>query len=212
MVDPIDWEALCGEYRVYRSEASGKSARRFEASPAAVDRLADPTDDDSRWLIDALKDATRTSESRKWFVVDLFRRSDSWSAVFFSGLLDAAIDEVNPSLNRYLVEPCMKRFGARPVNEFLLAVVESGTDSRQAGAVNALYRAKVPLAFPGDAPSFDIEHATRDSRAMYESLQDIWERRKRLFLETFVDIRHRVEVQLGERTEMAPLPHRNPSA
>ncbi len=54
-------------------------------------------------------------------------------------MLDAAIDEVNPSLNREFVEPCRSAFGLRRVNEYLLDVVESGTDFSRAGAVNALY-------------------------------------------------------------------------
>jgi hypothetical protein len=53
MVDPIDWEALYGECRVYRSEAFGKSARRFEPPPVAVERLSDPTDNVVRTVASA---------------------------------------------------------------------------------------------------------------------------------------------------------------
>jgi len=54
-------------------------------------------------------------------------------------MLDAGINEVNPSLNRGFIEPCKETFGPRRVNEYLLDAVAKGDDLRKAGAVNALY-------------------------------------------------------------------------
>src|SRR5262245_13972086 len=141
MVDPVDWDALYAEYCVCRSEALAgwKSAQPFEPSQTAIDRLANPTDDDIRWLIEALRDTSSALEGPKWFAADLFSWSDTWADVFFAPLLDAAFDEVDPSYNRYFVNPCIDRFGPRRVNECLLDIAESGSDFRIAGAVNALY-------------------------------------------------------------------------
>jgi len=188
MAEPFDWEALYGDYIGHWSAVFSGSApdKEFQAPVAAVRRLTSPTDGDVRWLTDALKDEGDMLSSRKWLVANLARHGTPLPEALFQPLLDAAIDEIDPSYNRDFVEPCMESFGPRRVNEYLLDVVESGTDRRKAGAVNALYWAHVPLTFPGDAPSFDREHATRESRAAYEELHDIWDRTRRLLLETFV--------------------------
>jgi hypothetical protein len=145
--------------------------------------------------------------------MELLRSSDSLAETLFIPILDAAIDEIDPSYNRYFVEPCMKVFGPRRVNEYLLSVVESGTDFRKAGAVNAMYWAHVPLAFPGGSSSFEIEDATPESRALYESLQDIWERQQCVLLQTFVqnssvDVRRSIIPSLGLDPQAYPESHR----
>ena len=191
MDDRIDWELLYLDYIRWRSEARSGSLPKKQFDPAnALATLANPSDHDARWLIGALRNGD-PAQRRAWFVAALCRRSESVADIFFVPLLDAAIDEVDPSSNRWFVEPCMERFGPRRVNEYLLSVVESGTDFRIAGAVNALYWAQVPLSFrnvalDGELPSFDIEHATPESRGAYMALQDVWARKNRLFLETFV--------------------------
>jgi hypothetical protein len=104
----------------------------------------------------------------------------------FRPMLDAAINEIDPSSNRWFVEPCITAFGCRRVNEYLLDVVANGTDYQKAGAVNALQWASAPLELPGNARSFEFENATPESRAEHEALRDVWQRRRELLLETFV--------------------------
>lgn len=248
MTATVDWDALYALYAAARAavRSGEKPTKPFELKDAVVSRMSAPADDDVRWLTQALAD-----NNRKWLVAELARRSASLADALFAPMLDAGIDEVNPSFNRSFVEPCVRAFGHRRVNEYLLGVVESGSDFRKAGAVNALYWAQVPLSFPGTAPSFTIEYATPESRAAYEAVSDLRERKRRLLLETFISspsvdvrrsvipslnldpaaypeshrplvaraieiarasedgyIRHRVEVQLGTVTLLAPLPHR----
>jgi hypothetical protein len=214
-MDQIDWDALYNEYAGHWSvvRSGVKPAKPFEPSSTAVARLAQPTNDDAAWFVEALRDGARPPDGRKWFVTALLKRSDSLAEMFFVPVLDAAIDEVDPSYNRYFVEPCMKAFGPRRVNEYLLGVVESGTDFRKAGAVNAMYWAGVPLCFQGDVPSFDIEHATAESKALYKSLQDIWERQRCLLLKTFVenpsmDLRRSIIPSLVLEPQAYPESHR----
>src|SRR6185312_13105355 len=143
--------------------------------------------DDVRWLTEALRhDAQNRREARKWFVSVLLFDTTSLPEGLLAPLLDAGIDEVNPSYNRAFIEPCMRAFGARRVNGYLLEVVASGSDVRKMGAMKALYWAQVPLRFVGEAPSYAIEHATPESRAAYEALADVRERKRTLLLETFV--------------------------
>ena len=248
MAETVEWDALYAEYADARSAALRREegAKPFEPPGLAVHRIGHPRREDIRWLTDALG-----HEERKWLVATLAGRSKLLAEELFAPMLEAAIDEVNPSFNRSFVEPCTRAFGPRRVNEYLLDVVASGTDFRKAGAVNALYWAGMSLSYPRDAPSFRIEHATAESRAACEALADVWERKRRLLLETFVAnpstdvrrsiipklnldpadypeshrplvaqaieiargsedayIRHRVEVQLGHETLLAPLPHR----
>jgi hypothetical protein len=192
MADQIDWGSLYSHYLGWLSGVYGGRlpATSFEPPRGVLATLADPNDEDARWLIEALRQDGERREGPKWCAASLFRQSESIAEVFFVPLLDAAVDEVDPSDNRSFVEPCMKHFGPRRVNEYLLSVVESGTDFRRAGAVNALYWSQVRLLFRNvlldDVPPFDIEHATAESRTAYMALQDVWERKKRLFLETFV--------------------------
>jgi hypothetical protein len=194
MVDQIDWNSLYSSYLGLLSERFARTLRAnsFEPPREVVAALANPDDEDARWLIEALRHEGKRPEGLKWFVASFFfRRSQTIAEIFFVPLLDAAVDEVNPSDNRSFVEPCMKHFGPRRVNEYLLSIVESGTDFRRAGAVNALYWSQVALSFGilrvyDDALSLNLEQATAESRTAYMALQDVWERKKRLFLETFV--------------------------
>jgi hypothetical protein len=248
MTPTVDWDTVYAGYAAARTAvlSGDEPTAPFELPDAAVARIAAPADEDVRWLTQALRD-----QERKWLVAELARRSESLGEVFFTPMLDAGIDEVNPSFNRSFIEPCVRAFGHRRVNEYLLGVVESGSDFRKAGAVNAMYWAQVPLSFVGSVPSFTTEHATPESRAAYEAVSDLRERKRLLLLDTFLSnpsvdvrrsiipslnldpaaypathrplvaqaieiargsedeyIRHRVEVQLGNVTALAPLPHR----
>jgi hypothetical protein len=206
----MDWDALHSEFAAARAAflAGHEPTTPFELPDAAVTAITTPTDEDSRWLIRALGD-----EERKWLVAELARRADLLAAAFFAPMLDAGIDEVNPSFNRYFIEPCVSAFGHRRVTEYLLGVAESGSDFRKAGAVNALYWAQVPLSFKGTAPSFTIEHATPESRAAYEAVSDLRERKRRLLLETFVsnpsvDVRRSIIPSLDLDPAAYPESHR----
>jgi hypothetical protein len=104
----------------------------------------------------------------------------------FQPMMRAAVYEVNPSANRYFVEPCIRTYGHRRVNEALLAFVEEGSDIEKAGAVNALYWARLGLTFRGRPPAYTREYATPESVAAHHALADVWARRDRLFLAEFV--------------------------
>lgn len=177
MTESVEWGSLYAEW-----QSAGLSAHKLLGLPdLAVRRITSPEEEDVRWLVEALGD-----EKRKLFVAKLVRRAESLSDVFFGPLLDAGIDEINPSLNRIFIEPCVTTFGHRRVNEYLLDVVELGTDFRRAGAVNALYWAQVPLVYTGKPPSYSAEYATPESRAAYETLADLRKRKMQLLLKTFV--------------------------
>ena len=182
----FEWDQWCADYLA--AEASfraslqcGVPAKQPQPAEDAIRRIAAPQPEDIHWLTEALAD-----ELRKRFVSRVARASGQMDEALCRPMLDAAINEVDPSLNRWFVEPCITAFGHRRVNEYLLDVVADGTDYQKAGAVNALYWASVPLVFRGNARSLEFQDATPESRAEYEALRDVWQRRRELFLETFV--------------------------
>jgi hypothetical protein len=183
MAESIDWDGWATTYTTVRSARLAGRAPECPFDPPAIlaQRVRRPSPADAVWLARALAD-----EGQKWFVAELARRASGVGDALFGAMLDAAVAEVNPSFNRDFVEPCVAAFGPRRVNEYLLGVVETGTDDRKAGAANALYWAQVSLTFVGAAPAYTPEYATPESRAAYEALSDVWDRKRRLFLETFV--------------------------
>jgi hypothetical protein len=172
------WETLHTQFEQPRS---GASAATFEIPTSARRAFAQSEADDIEWLSDALR-----HEKRKWFVAAVANEARVPEPLF-EPMLDAGIDEVDPSFNRSFIEPCMDTFGPRRVNEYLLHVLSSGNEARQAGAVNAMYWAQVPLEYRGEVRSYDIDHATPESRQRYLALSDIWARKRLLLLEIFVN-------------------------
>ena len=174
-----DWDGLFSSYEPVRF---GEPRRgRFEPPGAARHAFSHPKPADVAWLAASLR-----NERRKWLVAEIAQRARVPEALF-GPMLDAAIEETNPSFNRSFVEPCMDAFGPRRVNEYLLDALAAGDDFRKAGAANALYWAGVSLEFTGRPPAYEPEHATPESRERYDALSDVWARKRRLLLETFVN-------------------------
>jgi hypothetical protein len=199
------WEDLY--HRFERARLGVASGDDLEVPDAAREAFARPSGEDVEWLIGALRD-----EGRKWLVAAVAEDVGVPEALF-EPMLDAGIDEVNPSFNRQFIEPCMGSFGPRRVNEYLLNVVATGDDARKAGAVNALYWAQVPLEYRGDVPAFSIDHATPESRQRYLALADLRQRKRQLLLETFVsstslDVQRSIIPQLNLDAGAYPVEYR----
>ena len=97
------------------------------------------TEADFDWFGDGLSDA-----DRKWFAAWVIRDGPAdVVARLFDQLIRAAVYEVNPSANRYFVEPCVQWVGADRTWEALLHYVKEGSDFEKAGAFNASYWVKV---------------------------------------------------------------------
>jgi hypothetical protein len=142
--------------------------------------LSTANPDDWESLSEALED-----DHRKWFIAAIFAKSPVPKRLL-KAMIRAAVYEVNPSLNREFITPCIVSFGHRVVNVALLDIVETGSDFEKAGAVNASYWGGISLSFPENTQDFTVENATLESRAAYLELQDVWERRRCLFLREFV--------------------------
>jgi hypothetical protein len=148
-----------------------------------------------QWMSEALE-----HEQPRWFVAAVFRTSPVPKHLF-EPLLMAAVNADNPSFNNQFVEPCIRSFGHRAVNEFLLALVEGNDNALITGAVAALYWAKIPLRFSGDVPAYTLQHATPESQQEYLKLTDVWRRKAEAYLRIFVtnedlDVRRQIIPQL----------------
>jgi hypothetical protein len=167
-----EWEKLAIQFDLERRGDAVRGARR---------NLQRPADSDWEWLVNALQD-----DRQKWFVAAIFEGYPVPRRLF-APLLKAAVDEVNPSFNRQFVEPCVKSFGHRAVNEFLLNIVERDNDAEIAGAVSALYWANMQIRFAGNVPKLTLQYATPESREAFLALNDVWQRKRESLLRVFVN-------------------------
>jgi hypothetical protein len=79
-------------------------------------------------------------------VANHFYWAPAIAEVFFQPLMDAGIDECEPSGCRPFITPCTGMFGIRRVLEYLHAVIETGSDRRKTGALLCIYMASYPSA------------------------------------------------------------------
>jgi len=189
----MDWEAT---YQEFAAAGLSKDYERQELlTRRARTALQNRRLKDLEWLVAALSNA-----ERKWFVARALARGRQMPRGLFAPMIRAAVYEVNPSLNRQFIEPCIWAFGPRPVNEALLDYLVGGTDFEKAGAVNALYWASSPLMGMREAP---------DLCEQYEGLGDIRLRKRALLLREFmgnssVEVRRSIIAQLPFERELFP--------
>ncbi len=214
------WDELYRRWAEVRLAAGEAGPRWLQA---ARKRLARNTPDDWRWLAEALSDS-----ERKWFVAGIFR-IHSVPKRLLGPMIRAGVLERNPRANRQFIQPCVQSCGARQVLEVLLRFLETGTDAEKAGAASAMYWTlenprNEDLAGPGERvrhrmlrefvanpdlevrrriiPMLDLEPAAYpgELRPLIPVAVEI----ARSHPDTY--IRHRVEVQLGARGPLLPLP------
>jgi hypothetical protein len=174
----MSWEEAFDSYQTARRDGNHSALEQIAENARCMVSMSDA--EDWKLLENALHD-----QEHKWLVAEVFAKV-SVPRRLLNALLQASVYEVNPSLNRYFVEPCIASYGHRVVIEALLHYVEHGSAFEKAGAVNALYWAGVPLCYTGNTREFTLENATPESRAAYLELNDVLLRKRCLFLQEFV--------------------------
>lgn len=86
------------------------------------------------WFETALKD-----ESKKWFVLDVFKKTQKLPESLLVPLVHAAMNEKDVSLHGYFIEPCVRTFGQDRVANILRGYVAGGNDVEKNAAKNVLY-------------------------------------------------------------------------
>ncbi len=184
----MDWDEQFRLWLKARGPVPLRWAGTRERLKEARKCVAQNSPDDWQWISAALDDS-----QKKWFVADIFRFHPVPKRLLV-GMLRTAAYERNPSCNRYFIEPCLRSFGARRVNEKLLRYLEVGTNEEKAGAASAFYWSFGLNGYPG------IPH---------EDVSDLQERAACLLLHEFannedLDVRRRIIPGLVLREDRYP--------
>ncbi len=176
----MNWDELCRRYLAIRGAQAWEqdSPDLIRDTAIAVRELSTG---DVVWLVSAIGDP-----GRKWFAAFALGRSGAVPEPLWEPLLDAAVDEPDPSFNRAFVEPCLASAGARWVMERLLGIIEHGSNVRKRGAFNAWYWAAPGLSFIGWKPGATVDDATPESRAAWLAVADLRARHDEAALREFV--------------------------
>src|ERR1700746_2926423 len=154
-------------YRLWAEACEAQSRAELDKwMKEARKRVAQNAPDDWQWIRAALDDP-----KKKWFVAGVFRFQPVPKRLLV-GMLRTAVFERNPSANRAFIEPCLRSFGVRRVNEILLQYLEVGTNEEKAGAASAFYW------------SFGLR---RNQGIADEDVTDLMDRVACLFLREFVN-------------------------
>ena len=160
-------------YQIW-AEARGRheQAHVREALQEAITAVASAGPEEILWLAQALQD-----QSRRLFVAYLLRQAQTFPSPLCEPMLHAAVYELNPTVCRTFVEPCIQAFGQVVVIDSLLKTLRLGTDFEKAGAVNALHYTYSEKGASDMGVRGSGDHA----------LEEAVNRRRILFMEMFVN-------------------------
>jgi len=159
----VSWDSYYAEF--LEMPVADREARLKALASGIRELFHAAGDTNIKWLQQAL-----TDEKKKWFVAHLFYTLDlDPPESLYPALIRAAVYEGDPSFNKYFIQPLIRPFGHRRVNETLLDWFQNGSNVEKAGIVRALYWTGAP-----------------ESRAAYDALKDVWQRKRELFIKEFV--------------------------
>ena len=178
-------------YQMWAASRGRPDANTTNQLKEAVQFARNPQPEDVAWLLRTLLD-----DQRKLFVAYLLRLAESFPEPLFEGMMHAAVYELNPSVSRSFVEPCIKAYGQVPVIDRLMKSVRMGTDFEKAGAINALH-----WTFNEKGQSEMTYRASTDT-----ALDELVSQRRMLVLDTFLESTD-VDVQRSaiSQLELEPL-------
>ncbi|WP_233290154.1 hypothetical protein [Kitasatospora sp. MBT66] len=122
-------------------ERTGDDTSTFHRALAEVSRIPglepvpEPADGDTWTWANTVRRALREAGERGLVL----------SEASFEALLEAAVQDPNPSFNRWFVEPALNAYGYRRVRAGLLDRLRGGTAAQRAGAARAWYWTALPL-------------------------------------------------------------------
>jgi len=86
------------------------------------------------WFEIALRD-----DSKKWFVLEVFKSYQNLPKSLLVPLVKAAMDEKNVSLHGYFIEPCIRTFGEDRVSSIIKGYIAEGNEDEKMAAKDVLY-------------------------------------------------------------------------
>ena len=222
----MDWAEHFSLWLKVRDQHGSHAYLRLQEARKSVQKN---TSTDWQWLSDSL-----ASAERKLFVALVFERQPVPKRLL-AAFLHAAVMERDPSANRWYIAPCVRSWGSREIYLRLLHYLQNGSNEEKAGAASALYWA-------GENPrNEDLTEVRNQVRSLllreFVSNTDVAVRQRiipMLKLDPsayeFADrpliaeaialarahpdeyIRHRIEIQLGDRGPLKPIPRISPHA
>jgi hypothetical protein len=79
---------------------------------------------------------------KKWFVAHLLDNLDTFPVELLKPMLNAAVDEPNPSFNNEFIKPCRRVFDCIDIQKILLNIFQNGDVDKKTGVLKALYWAR----------------------------------------------------------------------
>jgi hypothetical protein len=95
------------------------------------------TDKDINTLKSFLSD-----NDKKWFVASLLDVLDSFPIELLKPMINAAVDERDPSYNNAFIRPCRRVFDYTEIQNILLDIFQHGDKRKKIGVTSALYWAR----------------------------------------------------------------------
>lgn len=83
-----------------------------------------------------------TDNDKKWFVAHLLDNLDTFPLDLLKPMLNAAVDEPDPSFNNDFIKPCRRLFDYVDIQKVLLGIFRNGDTSKKNGVLKALYWAR----------------------------------------------------------------------
>jgi len=132
----IDWDALADQYQelVNSPTSSGKSNAIQKLIGKAASTLPKDNSESLAWFKSAL-----SQSPNKWFVAKVMALATPVPRAMLDPLVLAALLEPNPSATKYLIEPCVRSFGAQTVKSRIQALSSEPGVSQNKGVDNAMY-------------------------------------------------------------------------
>ena len=147
----------------------------FRNGAKFMQHVSNMQSEEIQWLREALNDKVRM-----WFVGCLFTHLPlPVPEDLFQPMIRAAVYAEDCSFNNYFIEPCVRTYGRRRVNEALFEFLENGSVFEKNGAVHALYWAQVGNATLCKS-AWETERAISGLVDPYDALTDVWLRRDEL--------------------------------
>ena len=87
-----------------------------------------------KWFEQKLK-----QDDSRWFVADIFTKTKNMPLELFKPFIEAALDEKNPSKNKFFIEPCVYSFEKERVTALLHEYSHNGTSEQKIAVEKALY-------------------------------------------------------------------------
>lgn len=134
----MDWEEQYNQWIFARQARDNLRLQALETQ--ARTELSNRRLSDVKWHISALEGATEADQVKRSFLVYILRKGNQMPSRLFSPMLRAGVYERNPSFNRDYIEPCLRCFGVRAVNQELIDhFMLYGSDYEKAGVASAFY-------------------------------------------------------------------------